>query len=521
MILKRPYAFFIKMFKPMHLMLAILIAYLIYLDNNILKSLNDYIYTSNNSIGDNITEKLISDFLYIIPFIIIVMSLLILGVMYKKKKTITFYVFNIFVFIVVIVINLYASNFLGVLEKSIVSIKSVKLIHDLVLINVGLQSLSLVFFSVRGVGINFKKFDFDSEISSIDINEDDKEEFELNINVDINETRRKRKKYFRNIKYFYFENKFMINLFSLIFLLIFGIGTYFIIANPKEKKVEGVVYAADTFEFGVNSTTILNTDYKGNKITDNYLIVVDCKIKSIYDSISLYLNDFSLKIGETIFKPSNKYSNLLVDLGISYKEEILPKEYTNYLFVYEIPEKYINSDMIFRYNNVGNIISIKLRPKSIVTSDVSVIEKIGEEISFNESLGEITFKINNYDIKDNFLIEYDYCIKENDCLKSKEYLKASIDKNFDKYILKLNVEYKKNSDLDVNTFYEFFSKFGSIHYNINGKWYIQGSNFEEIKSNKVFEKNISYIGVNSEITKADNIKLVFNIRNSNYEYVIK
>ena len=33
MILKKPYAFFIKMFKPIHLVISILIAYLIYLDD--------------------------------------------------------------------------------------------------------------------------------------------------------------------------------------------------------------------------------------------------------------------------------------------------------------------------------------------------------------------------------------------------------------------------------------------------------------------------------------------------------
>lgn len=521
MILKKPYAFFIKMFKPIHLVISILIAYLIYLENNILKFLTNYIYSSSSTIGENITDTLVNNFLYVIPIFIIVTSLLILGIMFKKKKPITFYVLNIFVFIVVIVINLYASNFLGVLEKSIVAIKSVKLIRDLVLINIVLQILSLIFFAVRGVGINFKKFNFDSELSKIDINEKDKEEFELNINVDTNETKRKRKRAFRNIKYFYFENKFIINLSVLLFLLILGISTYFIVANPEDKKVEGVIYSANVFEFGVNSTTLLNTDYKGNKITDNYLIVVDCKIKSNYESKSLYLNDFSLKIGETVFKPTTKYSNFLVDLGLSYNEEILLKEYTNYLFVFEIPEKYINSDMMFRYNDLGNIISIKLQPKSVISNDLSISKKIGEEMSFEESLGNITFKINSYDIKDKYLIEYEYCIKDDDCLKSKEYLKATVDKNFDKYILKLNVEYDENTDLGVGTFYEFFSKFGSIYYNINGVWHSQIFNFEEIKSNKIFEKNISYIGIDSEIIKANNIRLVFTIRDSKYEYIIK
>lgn len=521
MILKKPYAFFIKMFKPIHLIISVLIAYLIYLDNNILKFLNGYIYSSANVVGENITENLVNNYLYVIPIIIIIMSILILSIMFKKQKPVMFYFINIFLFIVVIIINLYSVKFLHVLEGSIVAIKIIKLMHDLVLINIGIQIFCFLIFVIRGVGINFKKFDFDSELSKISISESDKEEFEININLDINETKTKRKKIFRNVKYFYFENKFMINLFLLLFLLAIGILSYFIIANTKDKRVEGVLYNANSFEFGVNATTILNTDYKNNKITENYLIVVDCKIKSFQDSNSLYLNDFSLKIGETIFKPTTKYSNSLVDLGISYDDDILPQEYNNYLIVYEIPEKYIKSEMVFRYNNLGNIIGIKLQPKTVVTKKLNVSKKIGEEISFKDSLGDIVFKINNYDIRNKFLIEYDYCIKKDDCFKSKEYLQASIDKNFDKYILRLDVEYKQNSDLNVKKFYNFFSSFGTIYYKIDDTWHYQVSNFEEIKSNKKSDKNISYIGINSEIIKASNIKLVFNIRDSKYEYIIK
>ena len=521
MILKKPYAFFIKMFKPIHLVLAGLISYLIYLNNKILSFLTNYIYSTDSVIGKNIKGDLINNYIYIIPLIIIIAALLILGIMFKKKKPVAFYVINIFAFIVVIVINLYASNFLGVLEESVVAIKSVKLIHDLVLINIGMESIFFVLFIIRGMGINFKKFNFDSELSKFDINESDKEEFEVNIKVDFNASRTKRKKNIRKIKYFYFENKFIINLFILLFILILGISIYFIIYNTKNKNIEGVIYSTNSFEFGVNSTTILNTDYKGNKITNNYLIVVDCKLKSNYKSNSLYLNDFSLSIGESVFKPTTKYSNLLVDLGLIYNEEILLNEYTDYLFVYEIPEKYITSDMVFRYNNMGNSIDINLQPKSIVTNNINISKKINEEISFDESLGDISFKINNYDIKDKYLLEYDYCIKNDYCIKSKEYLKASIDRNFDKYILKLNVEYSDNSDLGVNTFYKFFFRFGSIYYNIKGTWYIQASDFEEINSTKLSEKNVYYIGVNSEIMNASNIKLVFDIRDSKYEYIIK
>lgn len=521
MILRKPYAFFIKMFKPLHLTLAIVVAYLIYLQNKILIFLNSYIYSTTSAVGENIKDKLASNLLFIIPIILIIFSLIILGIMFKKEKKFTFYVISIFSFVVVLVINLYASNFLGVLEKSIVSIKTVKLIHDLVLINMVIESISFVFLIVRGMGINIKKFDFDSDISKINVSDSDKEEFEVKIDVDLNESKRKRKKRLRYLKYFYLEKKTIINLVLVLLLCVFIISALFILKMGKRVNKEGNIYSTNTFSFGVDDTLIIDTDYRGNKISENYLIVVDVKMKSNISGKSLLLKDFSLKIDELIFKPTLKYSNFLIDLGDLYDESILSNEYTNYLFVYEVPEKYIKSDMIFNYNGDGNSIDIFLNPKDLATTEISISKQINEQISFEKTLGNIMFKIKSYEIKDKFLLEYDYCIKQGDCILSKEYLKPSIDENFDKYILKLDIEYRDNSDLNIETFYDFFFNFGSIYYSIDGNWYYQKSNFEKINSSKTNTKNNVYIGVNSEIYNATSIKLIFDIRGSKYEYLLK
>ena len=95
MVLRKPYAFFIKMFKPIHILLAIIVAYLIYLENRILLFFNTYIYSSNNVLGQNIKDKFGSSLLYLLPTIIIIFSLIILGIMFRKKKPIVFYSFQI------------------------------------------------------------------------------------------------------------------------------------------------------------------------------------------------------------------------------------------------------------------------------------------------------------------------------------------------------------------------------------------------------------------------------------------
>ena len=521
MILKKPYAFFIKMFKPLHLIMAILVGYLISLENAVMQFFTNYIQTTESVVGKNLTIDLYNNFIYIIPIVIIIFSLLMLGIMFRKEKPIKFYLLTTFSFIVIVIINVYVMNFLQVLEETIVSIKTVKLMHDIILLNIIIETLILIFLIIRGMGINFKKFDFDSEIAKFDISESDKEEFELEINVDLNEAKRKRKKRIRNLKYLYQENQFIINLVLGFSLCVISIMGYFVYKTFTNKNVEGQMYLARKFSFGVDSTIILNTDYSGKKITNNNLIIVDARLKSTFMNTSLYLNDFSLNIEGTIFKPTKNYSNYLSDLGNLYEETILDTVDTNYLFVYEVPDKYMLSEMYFTYNDIGKSIPILLEPKNLELKEITQLKNISDEMSFSDTLGDIKFKINEYEIRDRFLIEYNYCINENDCLLSREYIKASIDKNYDKHVLKLNVEYFDNSNLKISNFYNFLSKFGNIQYKINNKWYIQMNGFEQIKSTRINKKNIEYIGINSNIMNATSIKLVFTIRGHKYEYILK
>lgn len=521
MILKKPYAFFIKIFKPIHIVLALLITYLIFNTNRILSFFSQYIYSNESVVGQSLKEELVLKSLFIIPIVLIIFSLIFLGIMFNKRKPIAFYVINIFEFLVILVITIYISNFLGIMEQSIVSIKIVKLNHDLVLINMVLEVISFILLIIRGLGLNFKKFNFDSDITKFDIDEKDREEFELNINIDLDITKRNRKRKLRYLKYFYKENKLIIN--SLIVLFIISISTFLVYfsINSKDFKSEGVVYAMKKFSFKVNNTIILNENFAGEKITDNYLVVVSVELQSNLNSVSLFLKDFSLEAAEEILPVSTEYKESLIDIGVSYEESILKREFTNYIFTFEISEKYLNNDLYFIYNEEGVKTKIKLNPQSLSINELVVNKKLTEIMNFEESLGKIEFKINSFDIKDKFLIKYNYCVSDNDCVLSKEYIKASIDENFDKYVLKLDVEFFNNSNVDAVNFYEFFNDFGSIHYKKGETWYLQKSKFEELKSKKVDNKNNVYMGINSNILNSDSIKLVFNIRGSKYQYLLK
>ena len=85
--------------------------------------------------------------------------------------------------------------------------------------------------------------------------------------------------------------------------------------------------------------------------------------------------------------------------------------------------------------------------------------------------------------------------------------------------MRLNVDYK-TTDTNMTTFYKFFSTYGSIEYETSSGTYVQKGDFEEIKSKKTTTEYV-YIGVNDMIQNAEHIKLILNVRDSVYEYVLK
>ena len=123
MILRKPYAFFIRMFKPIHLVLGVLIGYLLFLENRMFVFLDKNIYSSLNFVGQNIKEEYVSNNIYIIPIIVIALFIGIFTVMYYKKKPILFYVIGIFAMIAILVININSISFFSV-KRSALETKS-------------------------------------------------------------------------------------------------------------------------------------------------------------------------------------------------------------------------------------------------------------------------------------------------------------------------------------------------------------------------------------------------------------
>ena len=517
MILRKPYAFFIKMFKPIHLVLGVLVLYLIVLENKIFSFFNTNMYSANNFVGQDLTNRLVSNGLYFIPLLLIVFCILILAVMFNKKKPVTFYLISIIAFIVVLFMNMYIIGFIKLLEETIVALKEIKLAHDLTLITIIVESVVALIMFIRGIGVNIKKFNFDSDISKIDIKESDNEEFEVDIKFNLDETKKNKNKRLRYLKYAYAEKKLLINTIIVIVLALIGLTTYLIITSGEKIYSENVYTVNSNCSFRINKSYVLNTDYDGNTITDNYLVVIDTSLKLNYKEAKVYLNDFVLNIGNRSYLTTTKYNNYIIDLGNSFSDD-LTIEYSDYLIVFEIPKSSINKKMTLAYNDGNKITHVNLKPIKLDNVDRIETFNLGEELKFEE-LNSIQFRISEYDIKNSYVINYNYCANNNYCIQSKEYIKPTINQNYDKSVIRLNIEY--SGDNKLKDFYSLLTTYGKIEYKINDVIKYQKYNIENIVSLKGSKNGIIYLGVNNEIENATEVSFVFNLRGRKYYYKVK
>lgn len=521
MILRKPYAFIIKYFKLIHFLLTLPVAYLIYRTNVILSFLSDYINSNTSVVGQNLVHNLFNSLCFILPVLIIIFSFIFLGIMYKKQKPYLFYMINIFIFIAFLVTLMYSYGMIGQMESIIIDIRPVKIIHDLLIILIGLEVISFIIFLIRAIGFDIKKFDFLSDVNNFDINESDKEEFEFNINIDFDDRKRRKKRRLRYLKYAYKENRLFINTVIAFMLLI---GMYFVYTNTNlYKKIysEKNVINFNNYSISVDESYITNKNYLNKKIDDNsYLVVTKIKTKAFTNGQKLDLSNFKLKINSSEFVSTNEYKNEIKDLGISYlDEEISTGNYNYYLVSFLIPHNLINDKMILKYNNYNKKAQIKLSPIKIDENITNKKYNIKDKISFKNSIiDNPNISINSYELADKFKIQYDFKSRDGSIYPSIEYITPNVDSNYDKALLKINAIYTKNNSMveDIN---KFITTYGTIKYKINNTIKIQ-NNLVVLNSIKKANDNNYYIEINKEIKNASNCSLVFKIRNNEYEYIL-
>ena len=532
MILKKPYAFFIKNFKLFHLIIFILSSILLYKTSLIYGFMKEYAKSTPNVIGKDLTSTLYAPWLYILIAIILAVNILLIVILIKKDKPYIYYILNISLYAGVLVTYIISHRIIGNMQTMLISLKTALAIRDITNIARLLQAVSTVFYLIRATGFDIKKFDFVRDIQGLNISEEDSEEIEVAVEFEKNVFIRNFKRKIRHGMYYYKENRLILNIiFTLIASLIIFI-VYFSLNKYNRTYKEMSYFNVDNLSIGVKESYILSKNYKNEKIVSDsdFLLAVKVSAKSSLED-KLQTSRMVLTVDGKEYYHIKDYKEKLIDIGKVYYDENITKEFKDYILVYQVPKESLNSDFMFKYidnikykrgRTVVNSIDVKLEPKKIDEQQFkSETYSLGSEIdTCSSKIIDYKITINSYDIKERFDNTYNTCITKDECYDFKEIIYPSQTREREKILLKLNGNMTyENAISNVTNLYEFVSKFGTLEYTINDVEYKETADFNEVINQN--DTNDYYIEVNKEIMNASKIKLVFNLRNTRYEYILR
>lgn len=359
MILRRPYAFLIKHFRLIHLILFILFAYITYKANNMLSFFKDYIDSNGNMVFDS--TMYISYFIFVAIVLIVVISTIVYFLMRYKKKPKLFYIILVVVSIISSILFVYLYNNIRLLETTAISAREIRLFRDISRFNFWLLFIICIPVIIRGLGFDIKRFNFTKDLHDLKLEAQDSEEVEVNVEISSDVLKRTWRKLGRELKYYYVENKFFINIILgvLIFILImiFPFKKFVVNRNLSEGEVLNTNY----FDIKINASYI-STRNRVSK--NNSYVILKMEVKGKVNKYKLDLDEFVLEGENNKYIPSLKYYYYFSDLGVGYNDNVLDTDnYNEYLLIYNIKNEDKDDEFVLDY--LGSDRKIKLSPVEI------------------------------------------------------------------------------------------------------------------------------------------------------------
>lgn len=521
MIIRKPYAFLIKYFKIIHIIIWIFITFMLFSTRNIYMFFKNYLLNGTYVYVPNMALEYVSIPMIITTIFLVGMFLLILLLMREKKKPILYYLTATIFYFLTFIFLMYFSSVLNNLEYIDYSNQAIVIFRDISMI---FYYLNYYFFGiafVRGFGFNIKKFNFEKDVKELDITDEDREEIELGLEVDYDNIFNFIRKRIRYFKYYLKENSFVLVVFLVIVLLL--TTAYITIDNLLINKTyyENDVITIDKVEYTIKNSYITNKDSKLEYVKNentNYLIINFGVINKNEKSLKLDINNSRLVINNKYYYPKTNVSNKFSDLGTLYKKQnLISNNEKDYILVFEIgnisPEKVkfelynctkmVNEQVIYYYEE------IILKP-SLFKENYLGNYKLMDVVNLEKTLYETgTFNLNTYELLDVFNYTYTKCDDKILNGKCTDY-QASVVANLNKKILKM--EYASSLE-NLNIF-----NYLSIKYKINDKEYIiKSDSIKNVTPDNYLENNI-LLEVSGDLNLASDIKFVFNIRGVVFEY---
>ncbi len=510
MIVRKPYAFLIKYFRQIHILLLLFSGYIYYKVTNLHSFINGYIETEVYNPNLDSIKNYVSPLLYFTILLLLLGTTIILILLHQKKKPKLSYVLICVEYAILFVLFLAASSYFNTLHDSTIHSAQIRLIRDFLTIFSIPQFVVFVLLIIRILGIDLQRFGFLNDEEFLQASEEDREEIEVGLNIDKDVYINKAKAQLRYFKYYYYENRFILNIIIGIFSVLFIFSIIRFGLSFKTYK-QGKNFYANGYTITLKNVYTSKYSSSGQIIEkDKSFILLDLAIENKSGRRVMNTDDFILMNNQTTVTPTTKYNNYFKDLGTPYAKTYLTYQGKyNYLLIYRVDEKFIEGKYTLYYTSNSKNIKIKINPK-----DYSVLNQEKEyHLKENVDLNNAPFSIEEIHFLDTIHYLYDQCNMTTCSVVPKDVLASSLGSNIS--FLQLNLDSESYTGY---TFYEFLKSHAKIKYTM-------GTIEKELEIKSPMEEKYkgdsTYLVVNRELSMASHIFLSIHVRNNQYKYYLK
>lgn len=519
MVLKKPYAFLIKYFKIINLVLVLLfsfLAYRLYLIRNVISE----IYFGKITNYSSLNYEYIGFKMFLLMFFIITIIGVILLLLFKKKKPLNDYLYGLIYLFVIVCYLLFVTNLFFTLNETIIEQVDLRLYRDIAFLII----IPLVYFIIKYlllvIGFNINKFNFTNDIIELQQDEKDNEEVEINFDKNTYKYKRKIRRSIREFKYYLLENKFILTIILSVIVIAILFTFFSINLFNKDKVRVNENFNAGGFNYRILNVYETEYDLNYNKIKDDskfVIMMVNVRNNSIASSIDF--KRIRLLFDNDYVYANNYFNKYFLDYGVPYDNQILKtNEPYNYIFIFKVPKTYNSNKYVIKFYDrllledndfKGSYKEINVKAKED-NKDRNVKNlSLNENVIFNKNkYGNSNFTLMSYDIKSNYVYKTDNI---STVVRDKDINKKLLIVD---YILELDDNYML-SDYFVNH-KDFFNKFVSISYYYNGK----EKTYNKIEAIGNVDNKIM-LSIPFEIEKAESINFILNFRDVKIVYKLK
>ncbi len=325
MVLKKPYAFLIKHFRLIHLIITAILARVAFQNRDVYKYLKRVIVDTTNRYEAALHINY-GIFIYII--IALILCFLISWLLKYKDKPRTLYKFTIITYVIISIFVILLFSYMGTFNNVVVEQKTIRLYRDILTIVLLLQYYTVFVMLIRGLGFDIKKFDFNRDVQELNAEAADSEEVEVNTQIDTTNVMRLAHKGRREFGYFFKEFKVYIIIILVVVLGIIGYKGYNYLSVKLKVYNENEYFGNRNILKIENSylTTFNNTEY----------VIIDFNIHKYGIKEQFNIGDLVLIDGKNKYAADKNKCYYFNNLGNCYKKQFVINDEKKYILVYEV-----------------------------------------------------------------------------------------------------------------------------------------------------------------------------------------